>query len=78
MARRPQAGGGGRLNFGAIASPVSLNPGIGDPAFIPVFGWAYDPLIELLPDGTFGPSLAVELGYVDVTTRATSSRSARA
>ena len=64
---RRRRDGGGTLNFGAIASPVSLNPGIGDPAFVAVFGWAYDPLIELLPDGTFGPSLAVEFGYVGDT-----------
>ena len=61
----PQAEEGGTLNFGAIAAPVSLNPGIGDPAFVAVYGWAYDPLIELLPDGTYGPSLAVDWGYVD-------------
>ena len=61
----PEPESGGTLNFGVVGAPPTLNPGIGDPAFGAVYQWAYDSLVILQPDGTFGPNLAVEFGYTD-------------
>ena len=55
---------GEALTFGTIAAPPSLNPAVGDPAYGATYQWAYDPLVVMQPDGTFGPGLAVKFGYV--------------
>ncbi|MFI7467411.1 ABC transporter substrate-binding protein [Nonomuraea sp. NPDC049646] len=52
-----------QFTFGFPASPPSLNPGIGDPSYSAFYQWAYDPLVVMKPDGTFGPGLAVKWGY---------------
>lgn len=44
--------------------PPSLNPDIGDPAYAPLYHWAYDPLVIMNGDGTFKPGLAEKFGYV--------------
>ncbi|PKV95512.1 MULTISPECIES: ABC transporter substrate-binding protein [Amycolatopsis] len=54
----------GELVFGSPLSPPSLNPAVGDPAYDAFYQWAYDPLVVMQPDGTFGPGLAVKWGYV--------------
>lgn len=64
----PSTGGaaeGGTFTFGAIAAPPTLNPATGDPAYNPVYQWAYEPLVVLEPDGSFSPGLATEFGYTD-------------
>ena len=55
---------GDQLTFGAVASPPTLNPATGDPAYGSLYQWAYDPLIVMQPDGTFAPGLAEKWGYV--------------
>ena len=55
---------GESLTFGAVAAPPTLNPATSDPAYTSVLQWAYDPLIQMKPDGTFAPALAVKWGYV--------------
>lgn len=55
---------GASLTFGAVAAPPTLNPATGDPAYTSVLQWAYDPLIQMKPDGTYAPDLAVKWGYV--------------
>ncbi|MFT4306068.1 MAG: ABC transporter substrate-binding protein [Microbacterium sp.] len=70
------AGGGGTatataqdpdtLNIAIQTTPDTLDPalnGNGDPLQI-VTSLAYEPLITLMPDGSFGPGLATEWGYV--------------
>src|SRR5947208_16319965 len=54
----------GELTFGLPLSPPSLNPALGDPSYDAFYQWAYDPLVVMQPDGTFGPGLAVKWGYV--------------
>lgn len=61
---------GDEITFGAPLSPPSLNPAIGDPAYGLFFQWAYDPLVVMRPDGSFGPGLAIEWGYVGEGNRA--------
>ncbi|MFF0014921.1 ABC transporter substrate-binding protein [Streptomyces sp. NPDC005374] len=61
---------GDDLTFGAPLSPPSLNPAVGDPAYGSFYQWAYDPLMVMRPDGTFGPGLAVKWGYVGKGNRA--------
>ncbi|WP_158558161.1 ABC transporter substrate-binding protein [Spongiactinospora gelatinilytica] len=54
------------LTIAVAAPPQSLNPalaGNGDPLIIPV-ELAYDPLIQLKPDGSLTPGLATKWGYV--------------
>ena len=53
-----------KVTFGTIAAPPTLNPATGDPAYGSLYQWAYDPLVVLKPDGTFGPGLATKWGYV--------------
>lgn len=55
---------GDELTFGSPLSPPSLNPALGDPSYGSFYTWAYDPLVVMQPDGTFGPGLAVKWGYV--------------
>lgn len=55
---------GESLTFGTIAAPPTLNPATSDPAYGSVLQWAYDPLIQMKPDGTFAAGLAVKWGYV--------------
>lgn len=59
------SGQGGTFTFGAIAAPPTLNPATGDPAYNPLYQWAYEPLVVLKPDGTFSPGLATKFGYTD-------------
>ncbi|MFD4323600.1 ABC transporter substrate-binding protein [Nocardioides sp. NPDC058538] len=59
------SGEGGTLTFGALAAPPTLNPATGDPAYNPLYQWAYEPLVVLEPDGSFSPGLATEFGYTD-------------
>ncbi|MFD5160859.1 ABC transporter substrate-binding protein [Streptomyces hawaiiensis] len=61
---------GDDLTFGAPLSPPSLNPAVGDPSYDSFYQWAYDPLVVMQPDGTFGPGLAVKWGYVGKGNRA--------
>lgn len=61
---------GDTLTFGAPLSPPSLNPGIGDPSYGSFYQWAYDPLVVMKADGSFGPGLAVKWGYVGKKNRA--------
>ncbi|MEU2914798.1 ABC transporter substrate-binding protein [Streptomyces massasporeus] len=63
-------GMGDVLTFGAPLSPPSLNPAVGDPAYSAFYQWAYDPLVVMRPDGSFGPGLAVKWGYVGKGNRA--------
>lgn len=56
---------GGTFTFGAIAAPPTLNPATGDPAYNPLYQWAYEPLVVLEPDGSFSAGLATEFGYTD-------------
>ncbi|MGQ4383762.1 ABC transporter substrate-binding protein [Streptomyces sp. SAS_270] len=55
---------GEALTFGSPTSPPSLNPGVGDPAYTSFYQWAYDPLVVMRGDGSFGPGLAVKWGYI--------------
>lgn len=55
---------GDSVTFGTSLAPPSLNPAIGDPSYGTLYQWAYDSLIVLKSDGTFGPGLAVKWGYV--------------
>ena len=55
---------GDSITFGTSLAPPSLNPAIGDPAYGTLYQWAYDSLVVLKGDGTFGPGLAVKWGYV--------------
>ncbi|GGH48565.1 peptide ABC transporter substrate-binding protein [Microbacterium album] len=54
------------LNIAIGTTPDTLDPalnGNGDPLQI-VTSLAYEPLINLLPDGSYGPGLATDWGYV--------------
>lgn len=52
------------VTFATSVVPPSLNPDIGDPAYAPLYHWAYDPLVIMNGDGTFKPGLAEKFGYV--------------
>lgn len=55
----------GTFTFGAVAAPPTMNPAFGDPAYNPLYQWAYESLVILEPDGSFSPGLATEFGYTD-------------
>ncbi|MEV4954069.1 ABC transporter substrate-binding protein [Paenarthrobacter nitroguajacolicus] len=52
------------VTFATSVVPPSLNPAIGDPAYSPLYQWAYDPLVIMKGDGTFTAGLAEKWGYV--------------
>lgn len=52
------------VTFATSVVPPSLNPAVGDPAYAPVYHWAYDPLVIMNGDGSFSPGLAEKFGYV--------------
>ena len=58
-ARRPITSASPRTATAPL-SPPSLNPAVGDPSYDAFYQWAYDPLVVMQPDGTFGPGLAAE------------------
>lgn len=60
-----ESGKGGTFTFGIIGAPPTLNPALGDPAYNPLYQWAYEPLVILEPDGTYSPGLADTFGYTD-------------
>src|SRR6478672_9464742 len=55
---------GDTLTFGTAATPPTLNPATGDPAYGLLYQWAYDPLVVMNGDGTFRAGLATKWGYV--------------
>ncbi|SFB47942.1 peptide/nickel transport system substrate-binding protein [Nocardioides alpinus] len=59
------SGKGGTFTFGIIGAPPTLNPALGDPAYNPLYQWAYEPLVVLEPDGTYSSGLADKFGYTD-------------
>jgi peptide/nickel transport system substrate-binding protein len=52
------------VTFATSVVPPSLNPAVGDPAYAPLYHWAYDPLVIMNGDGSFSPGLAEKFGYV--------------